>query len=70
MPRAETIATALERAGDLADKPDVSLRLLEQAMNHRLLADLPAAIAREKAMHETSFAQPGVVALVNERFGW
>ena len=52
VPRAETVATALKLANDLADKPDVALRLLKQAMNHRLRLDLPDAIAREKAMHE------------------
>lgn len=69
VPRAETVATALKLANDLADKSDVALRLLKQAMNHRLLQELPAAIAREKAMHETSFAQPDVIDRINERFG-
>jgi len=54
---------------DLADKSDVALRLLKQAMNHRLLLDLPDAIAREKAMHETTFAQPDVIDRINQRFG-
>jgi polyketide biosynthesis enoyl-CoA hydratase PksI len=69
VPRAETVTTALKLAADLADKSDVALRMLKQAMNHRLLQELPAAIAREKAMHETSFAQPDVVDRINRRFG-
>jgi polyketide biosynthesis enoyl-CoA hydratase PksI len=69
VPRAETVATALKLAADLADKSDVALRLLKQAMNHRLLLELPDAIAREKAMHETTFAQPDIVDRINERFG-
>jgi polyketide biosynthesis enoyl-CoA hydratase PksI len=69
VPRTETVATALRLAEDLADKPDASLRLLKRAMSRRLLEELPAAIAREKAMHETSFAQPDIVARIHERFG-
>ncbi len=69
VPRAETVATALKLAEDLADKPDVSLRLLKQAMNHRLLLDLPDVIAREKAMHQATFAQPDVIDRINQRFG-
>jgi polyketide biosynthesis enoyl-CoA hydratase PksI len=69
VPRAETVSTALKLANDLADKSDVALRLLKQAMNHRLLLDLPDAIAREKAMHETTFAQPDIIDRINQRFG-
>lgn len=69
VPRTETVATALKLAADLADKSDVALRMLKQAMNHRLLQQLPAAIEREKAMHETSFAQPDVIGRISERFG-
>ncbi|WGF87507.1 polyketide synthase [Marinivivus vitaminiproducens] len=69
VPRADTVATALKLADDLADKSGVALRLLKQAMNHRLLRDLPDVIAREKAMHETSFAQPDVIGRITERFG-
>lgn len=69
VPRAETVATALKLANDLADKSPVALRMLKQAMNHRLLQELPAAIEREKAMHEESFAQPDVIGRINERFG-
>jgi len=61
--------TVLRLAEDLADKPDVSLRLLKQAMTHDLRRDLPAVIAREKAMHEAAFAQPDVIDRINQRFG-
>jgi len=66
--RAQTVATALKLANDLADKSDVTLRLLKQAMNHRLLLGLPDAIAREKAMHETSFAQSDIIDRINQCF--
>ena len=69
VPRADVIATALKLAEDLADKSDVALRMLKQALNHRLMLDLPDAIAREKAMHETSFAQPDIAARNADRFG-
>jgi polyketide biosynthesis enoyl-CoA hydratase PksI len=69
VPSAETVATALKPAEDLADKPDVSLRLLKQAMTHRLRLDLPDVIAREKAMNEATFAQPDVINRINRRFG-
>ncbi|MGH8444782.1 MAG: polyketide synthase [Solimonas sp.] len=46
--RAETVATALKPAEDLADKPDVALRLLKQAMTHRLRLDLPDVIAARR----------------------
>ncbi len=69
VPRAETIPTAMKLAQDLADKSDVALRMLKQAVNHTLLRDLPAAIEREKAMHETSFAQPDIANRIATRFG-
>lgn len=69
VPRAETIPTAIRLAQDLADKSDVALRMLKQAMNERLLRDLPEAVARERAMHETSFAQPDIADRIAARFG-
>ena len=38
-------------------------------VNHTLLRDLPEAIGREKAMHETSFAQPDIANRIATRFG-
>jgi polyketide biosynthesis enoyl-CoA hydratase PksI len=69
VPRAETVAAALKLAEDLADKSPLALRLLKQALNERLLRDLPAAVAREKTMHEASFAQPDIAARIADRFG-
>ena len=69
VPRAETIPTAMKLAQDLADKSDAALRMLKQAVNHTLLRDLPEAIGREKAMHETSFAQPDIANRIATRFG-
>ena len=48
VPAAETVATAVKLANDLADKSDVAL---------------------EKAMHETTFAQPDVIDRLNQRSG-
>jgi len=48
VPAAETVATAVKLANDLADKSDVAL---------------------EKAMHETTFAQPDVIDRLNQRLG-
>ncbi len=45
------------------------LRLLKQALNQRLLQDLPDIVEREKAMHAASFAQPGVAERIAARFG-
>lgn len=69
VPRAEAVVTALKLAEDLADKSAVALRLLKRALNERLLRDLPAAVAREKAMHEMSFAQPDIAGRIAARFG-
>lgn len=69
VPRTETLAVAIKLAEDLADKSAIALQMLKQALNERLLRDLPAAIAREKAMHERSFAQPGIADRIATRFG-
>ena len=69
VPRAEVVAHALRLARDLAEKPLVSLRLLKQAMAAPVLAGLPAAVARERAMHDVTFAQPGIHDRIRARFG-
>ncbi len=69
VPRAETVKVALKLAGDLADKPVFALRRLKATLNARLLAALPATVAREKAMHEEAFAQPDIVERITTRFG-
>jgi polyketide biosynthesis enoyl-CoA hydratase PksI len=67
--RAETVATAVKLARDLAEKPAVSLRLLKQALSAPILAALPAVIEREKAMHDVTFAQPDIREQIRARFG-
>jgi polyketide biosynthesis enoyl-CoA hydratase PksI len=69
VPRADTLTTALKLAQDLADKPPTALRMLKQALTEPLRAGLPACIAREKAMHEASFADPAIATRIAERFG-
>lgn len=69
VPRADTVATALRLAQDLADKPRAALCRLKLSLTDRLRTDLPACIAREKAMHEASFADPATATRIAERFG-
>lgn len=69
VPRGETIAAALHLAQDLADKPAFALRRLKATLNAKLIAELPEATAREKAMHEEAFSQPDIVERITSRFG-
>ncbi|MBU8536755.1 polyketide synthase [Falsiroseomonas tokyonensis] len=67
--RAEVLPTALRLARDLAAKPAVALRLLKAALATPIRDALPAAVAREQAMHEVTFAQPGIHQQIRSRFG-
>jgi polyketide biosynthesis enoyl-CoA hydratase PksI len=69
VPRAEVVPAALRLARDLAAKPAVSLRLLKDALAAPIREALPAAAAREKAMHEVTFRQPGIQDRIRARFG-
>lgn len=69
VPRAEVIPAALRLAQDLAGHAPEALRMLKQALNRKLLDELPAAVAREKAMHEACFSAPGIAGRIAERFG-
>lgn len=69
LPRAEVIPHALGLARDLADKPRVSLVKLKEALNAPLIEALPAAVRRERAMHEETFAQEGIRQRIHQRYG-
>lgn len=64
----DVIPTALEIAAELADKPLLSLKLLKANQNRQILAELPAAIEREVAMHRLTFHQPEVAERIETRF--
>lgn len=67
--RKEVIALALRLARDMADKPRVSLMLLKQHLTARICAALPATVAAERLMHETTFAGNEVRERIETRFG-
>lgn len=69
VPRAEVVPTALRLAQDLAGHAPLALRLLKQTLTAPLREALPAAVARERAMHADCFAQPGIATRIVERFG-
>lgn len=60
LPRSEVNAYALELARSIAEKPRSSLVMLKDHLVAPLRDGLQAMIAREEAMHETSFRQPEV----------
>lgn len=67
--KAEVLATATTLATELAEKPRVALLELKRTLAAQLRADLPRVIEREVEMHRVTFAQPGVRARIEERFG-
>ena len=69
VPRGEVLSVALRLARELAVKPAVALRLLKDALAAPIREALPAAVAREQAMHEVTFSQPGIHEAIRGRFG-
>ena len=67
--RAEVVKTALRVAADLADKPQLSLKLLKKQLTADLVGALPAAVKREIEMHQLTFAQPGIRDRITSLFG-
>ncbi len=63
------IETAMDLARELADKPRVALTALKAELARELKERLPATIARELAMHETTFSQPEVRRRIESLFG-
>lgn len=69
LPRAEVIPHALGLAKDLADKPEIALCRLKDALTTDLRAALPEAVLRERRMHEETFAQEGIRQRIHHRYG-
>ncbi len=67
--RGEVIQTALRLAGEIADKPLPSLKLLKRHMTARLVAALPRIIQQELEMHAVTFTQPEVRRRIETQFG-
>lgn len=67
--RSEVIPAALRMAGDLAEKPLPSLKLLKRRLTESLSARLPAAVKAELEMHKISFAQPEIRERIQSLFG-
>ena len=67
--RKEVVALALRIAREMADKPRVSLVLLKQQLTANIRAALPATVAAERKMHETTFTGDEVRERIENRFG-
>ena len=67
--KAEVIATATALARELAEKPRIALLELKRTLAATIRAELPRVIEREVEMHRVTFAQPGVRARIEGRFG-
>jgi len=68
-PRARVLTAALDLAEELVEKPRRSLVALKDRLVGDLRARLPEAVSEELAMHELTFHQPEVRALLNSRYG-
>ena len=69
LPRNEVIPHALDLARDLADKPRTSLIRLKATLTAPLRDALPAAVQRERTMHEETFALDGIRSRIQTRYG-
>jgi polyketide biosynthesis enoyl-CoA hydratase PksI len=67
--RQEVIEVALSIAEELAERPQMSLRVLKEHLNRQIKRDLTDVVSRENAMHRITFAQPEVRNKIEELFG-
>jgi polyketide biosynthesis enoyl-CoA hydratase PksI len=67
--RAEVIPAARKLAREIADKPDVSVRMLKAHLAAPLRDALPGSVAAELEMHRTTFVQPVVRQRIEALFG-
>jgi polyketide biosynthesis enoyl-CoA hydratase PksI len=68
VPKQEVIATALEIAKHLADKPLLPLKVLKNYLTHQIRTELPEVIKKELEMHEITFGQPEVLERIQRLF--
>ena len=66
LPRAEVMPRALAVARRIADKPRLSLELLRRALTLPRRRAFETTYTMESMMHRLSFAQPDVLALIEE----
>ena len=67
--RIEVIPAARKLAREIADKPDVSVRMLKAHLAAPLREALPRSVAAELEMHRTTFVQPVVRQRIETLFG-
>jgi polyketide biosynthesis enoyl-CoA hydratase PksI len=67
--RVEVIPAARKLAREIADKPDVSVRMLKAHLAAPLREALPRSVAAELEMHGTTFVQPVVRQRIEALFG-
>ncbi len=65
----DVVKTAMRIAGELADKPLLSLKTLKQHLTRKVRMELPDAIAKEIEMHDLTFTQPEVLQRIETLFG-
>lgn len=69
LPRQEVLGYARELAGQIAEKPRLSLITLKDHLVAQLREELPRVIEQEIAMHKKTFHQPGVKERIITLFG-
>ncbi|XOV79519.1 MAG: polyketide synthase [Aestuariibacter sp.] len=69
LPRDQVLAKALEIAASLAEKPRHSLVTLKAHLVAQMREELPGFIAKEVAMHDSTFGQPEVRERIKSLFG-
>jgi polyketide biosynthesis enoyl-CoA hydratase PksI len=69
LPRDQVLPKALEMAALTAEKPRHSLVTLKSHLVAQMRQELPSFIAKEVAMHDSTFGQPEVRERINSLFG-
>ncbi|MGS0763573.1 polyketide synthase [Syntrophomonas curvata] len=69
LPRQEVMNYALQLARSVAEKPRNSLIVLKDHLVNPIREELPKIIEKELAMHEKTFHNPQVKALINSLYG-
>jgi len=69
VPKQDVIKTAWDIAGEIADKPLLTLKVLKKHLNREIHARLSASIEEEMEMHRITFNQPEVRTRIEQLFG-